>query len=79
LPQPAHPRSHGHPPLPTARTTLLRPAPQQGNLGSFFVSNVRVVWYSHLSTGFNVSFPYLQVPARVCTVRMCVCVRVYNG
>lgn len=33
----------------------------EGNLGSFFVSNVRVVWYSNLSPNFNMSFPYIQV------------------
>lgn len=33
----------------------------QGNLGTFFISNVRVVWYANLAENFNVSIPYLQV------------------
>ena len=32
---------------------------EQGNLGTFFVSNVRVVWHGNLAEGFNVSIPYL--------------------
>jgi len=35
----------------------------QGNLGSFFISNVRIVWYSNLSPNYNVSIPYIQVRA----------------
>eukprot|EP00891_Asterochloris_glomerata_P008878 jgi/Astpho2/8878/e_gw1.00129.36.1_t len=34
---------------------------EQGNLGTFFVSNVRVVWHGNLAEGFNVSIPYLQM------------------
>lgn len=34
---------------------------EQGNLGTFFISNVRVVWYANLAENFNVSIPYLQV------------------
>ncbi|KAF6028562.1 BBS5 [Bugula neritina] len=33
----------------------------QGNLGTFFVSNVRVVWHANLNESFNVSIPYLQI------------------
>jgi len=33
----------------------------QGNLGSFFVTNVRLVWHANLAENFNVSIPYLQV------------------
>ncbi|KAJ9517004.1 hypothetical protein QJQ45_027357, partial [Haematococcus lacustris] len=33
---------------------------EQGNLGTFFISNVRVVWYANLADSFNVSIPYLQ-------------------
>lgn len=36
---------------------------EQGNLGTFFISNVRVVWYANLAENFNVSIPYLQVRA----------------
>lgn len=34
---------------------------EQGNLGTFFISNVRVVWYANLADSFNVSIPYLQM------------------
>jgi Bardet-Biedl syndrome 5 protein len=34
---------------------------EQGNLGTFFITNVRVVWHANLNEGFNVSIPYLQV------------------
>lgn len=33
----------------------------QGNLGCFFVTNVRVVWHAALAENFNVSMPYLQM------------------
>lgn len=33
----------------------------QGNLGSFFVTNIRVVWHAQLAENFNVSMPYVQV------------------
>lgn len=33
----------------------------QGNLGTFFVSNVRLVWHANLAENFNVSIPYLQM------------------
>jgi hypothetical protein len=32
-----------------------------GSLGAFFITNVRVVWYSAASEAFNISLPYLQV------------------
>lgn len=35
----------------------------QGNLGTFFISNVRVVWHANLAENFNVSIPYLQMKA----------------
>lgn len=34
---------------------------EQGNLGTFFITNVRVVWYANLAESFNVSIPYLQI------------------
>jgi len=34
---------------------------EQGNLGSFFVTNVRVVWFAQLSENFNVSIPWVQM------------------
>eukprot|EP00746_Dinoflagellata_sp_MGD_P065009 gnl/MRDRNA2_/MRDRNA2_27096_c0_seq1.p1 gnl/MRDRNA2_/MRDRNA2_27096_c0~~gnl/MRDRNA2_/MRDRNA2_27096_c0_seq1.p1 ORF type:complete len:370 (-),score=54.03 gnl/MRDRNA2_/MRDRNA2_27096_c0_seq1:42-1073(-) len=33
----------------------------QGNLGMFFITNVRVVWFASLAENFNVSIPYLQI------------------
>ncbi len=33
----------------------------QGNLGAFFITNIRVVWHARLSPNFNVSLPYLQI------------------
>lgn len=33
----------------------------QGNLGTFFVTNVRLVWHANLAENFNVSIPYLQM------------------
>ncbi|RHY10449.1 hypothetical protein DYB25_002235 [Aphanomyces astaci] len=33
----------------------------QGNLGTFFVTNVRVVWHANLAENFNVSMPYMQI------------------
>lgn len=33
----------------------------QGNLGTFFISNVRLVWHANLAENFNVSIPYLQM------------------
>lgn len=33
----------------------------QGNLGTFFLTNVRIVWHANLAANFNVSLPYMQV------------------
>ena len=33
----------------------------QGNLGTLFVTNVRLVWFANLADNFNVSVPYLQI------------------
>lgn len=33
----------------------------QGNLGSFFITNIRVVWHAQLAENFNVSMPYVQM------------------
>ncbi|TMW53337.1 hypothetical protein DOY81_001541 [Sarcophaga bullata] len=33
----------------------------QGNLGSFVVSNIRVVWYADANESFNISLPYMQI------------------
>ena len=34
---------------------------EQGNLGTFFVTNVRLVWHANLMETFNVSIPYMQM------------------
>ncbi|GMH51946.1 hypothetical protein TL16_g06049 [Triparma laevis f. inornata] len=33
----------------------------QGNLGQFFITNVRLVWHANLAQNFNVSVPYMQM------------------
>ena len=33
----------------------------QGNLGTFFITNVRLVWHANLAENFNVSIPYMQM------------------
>lgn len=33
----------------------------QGNLGSFVITNVRIVWHAKLAQNFNVSIPYMQI------------------
>lgn len=33
----------------------------QGNLGSFFLTNIRLVWHANLAQNFNVSIPYKQM------------------
>jgi Bardet-Biedl syndrome 5 protein len=34
---------------------------EQGNLGSFIITNVRIVWHANLAHNFNVSIPYMQI------------------
>jgi Bardet-Biedl syndrome 5 protein len=36
-------------------------ASDQGNLGAFVVTDVRVVWFAQLAPNFNVSVPYMQI------------------
>ncbi|KAJ1478191.1 bardet-Biedl syndrome 5 protein, partial [Baffinella frigidus] len=33
----------------------------QGNLGTLFLTNVRIVWHANLAENFNVSIPYIQI------------------
>ena len=40
----------------------------QGNLGTFYVTNVRLVWHANMNESFNVSIPYLQM-VRTCTYK----------
>lgn len=37
----------------------------QGNLGVFFITNVRVVWHADLTQNFNISIPYIRVSTLV--------------
>ena len=34
---------------------------EQGNLGTLYVTNVRIVWFANLAENFNVSVPYIQI------------------
>ena len=38
----------------------------QGNLGTLYITNVRVVWHSNMNEIFNVSIPYLQMVCYCC-------------
>lgn len=33
----------------------------QGNLGTFIVSNIRLVWFADINESFNISLPYMQI------------------
>lgn len=33
----------------------------QGNLGTFFITNIRLVWFADLASNFNVSIPFLRI------------------
>lgn len=35
----------------------------QGNLGTMYITNIRVVWFANLAENFNVSIPYIQIMA----------------
>ena len=39
----------------------------QGNLGTFWVTNVRLVWHANMNDTFNVSIPFLQMVRRCST------------
>jgi Bardet-Biedl syndrome 5 protein len=45
---------------------------EQGNLGSFFLTNVRLVWHANLATNFNVSLPFMQIVSNLMTFTFCV-------
>eukprot|EP00033_Pygsuia_biforma_P003251 GCRY01003563.1.p1 GENE.GCRY01003563.1~~GCRY01003563.1.p1 ORF type:complete len:344 (+),score=65.22 GCRY01003563.1:140-1171(+) len=34
---------------------------EQGNLGTFYTTNIRTVWHANLAANFNVSVPYFQI------------------
>ncbi|XP_026475570.1 Bardet-Biedl syndrome 5 protein homolog [Ctenocephalides felis] len=33
----------------------------QGNLGTFLITNIRIVWYADLNECFNITLPYMQI------------------
>lgn len=35
----------------------------QGNLGTFVITNVRLVWFADINENFNISLPYMQMGA----------------
>eukprot|EP00921_Rhytidocystis_pertsovi_P014552 GHVQ01023510.1.p1 GENE.GHVQ01023510.1~~GHVQ01023510.1.p1 ORF type:complete len:338 (+),score=27.53 GHVQ01023510.1:103-1116(+) len=39
---------------------------EKGNLGTLFVTNIRVVWFASLAENFNVSIPYMQMKSACC-------------
>ena len=48
----------------------------QGNLGTFFITNIRVVWFANMNEHFNVSIPYLQIVSHITFVAMWYSLRV---
>ncbi|KAI3383412.1 hypothetical protein SNEBB_002121 [Seison nebaliae] len=36
-------------------------ANEEGNLGKFYITNIRIIWHADHSTEFNVSLPYIQI------------------
>lgn len=34
---------------------------QQGNLGAFIITNIRLVWYAENNETFNISLPYIHI------------------
>lgn len=43
----------------------------QGNLGSFLITNVRIVWHAQLATNFNVSIPFMQIVSSSLPISQC--------
>jgi len=37
----------------------------QGNLGTFFITNVRIIWFAEMAENFNISIPYMQLTSIV--------------
>lgn len=33
----------------------------QGNLGTFILSNIRLIWFADINESFNISLPYMQI------------------
>ena len=60
---------HGHAAISLQVDGVWNLSSDQGNLGTFFVTNVRVVWHASLAESFNVSMPYIQVVRAVAAFR----------
>ncbi len=41
--------------------TIWNLSSDQGNVGSFIFTNIRMVWFSNTDEGFNISIPYIQI------------------
>lgn len=48
----------------------------QGNLGTFLVTNVRLIWYADINDSFNISLPYIQID-NVSINSLCIIMRDY--
>lgn len=44
---------------------------EQGNIGTLFITNVRVAWFANLASNYNVSIPYMQIASITCVQRVC--------
>lgn len=33
----------------------------QGNLGTFIITNIRLIWFADINESFNISLPYMQI------------------
>jgi Bardet-Biedl syndrome 5 protein len=40
---------------------VLNLSSDQGNMGTFIISNVRVVWFADMNETFNISLPFVQI------------------
>lgn len=46
-------------------TGVMNLSADQGNIGTFYFTNVRMVWHADLANNFNVSCPYMQIKSIV--------------
>jgi len=42
-------------------TNIWNLSAEQGNVGTFLTTNIRVVWFHNTSENFNASIPYIQI------------------
>ena len=45
---------------------------EQGNVGTFIITNIRLVWYAEMNNQFNVSLPYLTIASvsAICSINI---------